>query len=458
MKQVNVDQFSAGFISGWAQDEGAGGLALELLVNGQSVGQRTADRYRADLAEAGIAGGFVGFSFILESALKDGDAVVLRAIGATEVLFEQTFDGGVSDGLTAAFAFARGIKLLAAPHWNSMVHQGPEGLLVTGALILPESIDVENIELIDLHSGEKLPFRCTPAASLLRDYYWFFDGNVFELSHDTAVASKRKRLAVVDRRHPDKINPLNIAEIPSQSDLDAFVFAGADRARRVAGSADTLQLFASGGLTQAMQLCEIADSLDLNRDAAVLDWGCGASRVLQFVAKERPDWKLSGADIDQVNIDWSEQELSSIASFTRLPLLPPSGYADQTFDLIYGLSVITHLEKATRDAWLKELARIIKPGGHLIVTYMGVWQALHCGRQDAAIDIYAQLADTGISDSSPDFALGEELSSYYKATFNTREELLAVVEPDFEVVGEYPRSLCYQDALVLKRRSTVAAG
>lgn len=452
MTDVHVDQFSAGFISGWAQNDGKGGQVLGLEINGRKIEERTADRYRADLHEAGIAGGFVGFSFLLDSPLTDGDIATLRTPGTDEPWFSKTFEGGDSPGLCAALAFADALELPTVPHWQSMVHEGPKGLFVSGALCLPKSIDIADVQMIDLYTGKILEFRVNPAGSLLRDYYWFYEGDVFELSHDTSVTDVRKRLAVVDRRQPDQVNPLNIAEIPSKADLDMFVFAGADRARRVAGSADTLPLFASGGLTQAIQLCEIADTLDLNKDAAVLDWGCGASRVLQFIAKERPEWRLSGADIDAVNIEWSEHELSDIASFSRLPLLPPSNYADRSFDLVYGLSVITHLEKATRDAWLVELARIIKPGGYLIVTYMGIWAALQCGRQDAAIDIYEQLADTGISDSSPDFALGAELSSYYKATFNTRDELLAEIAPYFETAAEYPRSLCYQDALVLKRR------
>jgi hypothetical protein len=57
-------------VSGWAfAGADAGPVALAVLVNGAVVGQTTADRYRADLAAAGVGDGRHGFSFVLPKGL-----------------------------------------------------------------------------------------------------------------------------------------------------------------------------------------------------------------------------------------------------------------------------------------------------------------------------------------------------------------------------------------------------
>jgi SAM-dependent methyltransferase len=305
--------------------------------------------------------------------------------------------------------------------------------------------------LIDLDHFESLPLELTPAEHL-SDRFWFVQGPILYASYKTTIAENRRRVAIIPKSVRSDTNQLNFAAIPSVDDLKTFVFPGAERAQRVAGGADTLHQFASGGLTQALQLFAIVDGLEeFPYNPNVLDWGSGAGRVLQFVAREKSNWRVRGADIDAVNVRWCTEYLSHLAEFATLELNPPSRFQSGSFDLIYGLSVITHLEQASRNAWLTELLRLLRPGGFLIITYMGTWAALQCGRHDAALDVYKQLEKRGLSDELKDFALGEELSRYYKATYNTRDELMSVAEPKFQVIAEFPRSLCYQDAVVLRK-------
>ena len=51
---------------------------------------------------------------------------------------------------------------------------------------------------------------------------------------------------------------------------------------------------------------------------------------------------------------------------------PPLGLEYGTFDLIWALSVFTHLTDSSL-AWLLELHKLLKPDGFLIATYMGRW-------------------------------------------------------------------------------------
>jgi hypothetical protein len=65
-----VEVATSRLVSGWAfAGADAGPVALAVLINGAIIGQTTADRYRADLAAAGIGNGHHGFRFVLPKRL-----------------------------------------------------------------------------------------------------------------------------------------------------------------------------------------------------------------------------------------------------------------------------------------------------------------------------------------------------------------------------------------------------
>jgi Hint domain len=61
----HVDGISGGFVKGWAQnaDHPDAPVCLDIYVEGQLVGQALANRYREDLAQAGVGSGHHGFAF-----------------------------------------------------------------------------------------------------------------------------------------------------------------------------------------------------------------------------------------------------------------------------------------------------------------------------------------------------------------------------------------------------------
>jgi ubiquinone/menaquinone biosynthesis C-methylase UbiE len=56
------------------------------------------------------------------------------------------------------------------------------------------------------------------------------------------------------------------------------------------------------------------------------------------------------------------------AQFEVNGLAPPLAYEANHFDFIYALSVFTHLPESLQTAWMSELARVLKPGGYLLMT------------------------------------------------------------------------------------------
>lgn len=102
----------------------------------------------------------------------------------------------------------------------------------------------------------------------------------------------------------------------------------------------------------------------------VLDFGCGAGRTLRHFLGEAADGaEIWGVDIDEPSIDWVSRNLCPPLHSSRSGSEPPLPFADGHFDLIWALSVFTHLLSPMR--WLAELHRVLASGGLLIVSYMG---------------------------------------------------------------------------------------
>lgn len=111
------------------------------------------------------------------------------------------------------------------------------------------------------------------------------------------------------------------------------------------------------------------NGLQMETFGAMLDFGCGSGRVIRHWS-HLPHTRVHGTDYNADLIAWCRQHLP-FASFSVNQLTPPLAYADDTFDFVYALSVFTHLADATQRAWMQEMRRIVKPGGHLLMTTHG---------------------------------------------------------------------------------------
>jgi SAM-dependent methyltransferase len=103
----------------------------------------------------------------------------------------------------------------------------------------------------------------------------------------------------------------------------------------------------------------------------VLDIGCGTGRLLAGWHVADPRRRLTGVDIDGELIAWNRQALPAVAEWRRSQVLPPLEFPDASFDLIQLASVFTHLPLTYQRAWIKELGRLLKPGGAALLTLHG---------------------------------------------------------------------------------------
>jgi ubiquinone/menaquinone biosynthesis C-methylase UbiE len=113
----------------------------------------------------------------------------------------------------------------------------------------------------------------------------------------------------------------------------------------------------------------------LDPDKCVLDLGCGCGRTLTWLAEEPRELQWHGCDVDAEAIAWVRENLPGVNAGVNNPL-PPLPYADESFDLLYGISVFTHLDLEYQRKWIAEFARVLKPGGVALMTFHSpsVWQ------------------------------------------------------------------------------------
>ncbi len=104
------------------------------------------------------------------------------------------------------------------------------------------------------------------------------------------------------------------------------------------------------------------------RGKRVLDFGCGVGRVLRHFAEDAGATEFWGCDIYGPGVRWLERHFPQFHVFTSHER-PPLPLPDEHFDLVYCVSVFTHLVEDAWRGWLEELRRVLKPGGLALVTY-----------------------------------------------------------------------------------------
>jgi SAM-dependent methyltransferase len=99
----------------------------------------------------------------------------------------------------------------------------------------------------------------------------------------------------------------------------------------------------------------------------ILDFGCGWGRISRFFERDTCPGDLTGVDVQPAMIEWC-RSLDPWASYQTIDTLPPTGFADASFDLIYAYGVLSHLSPRSHSAWVEEFGRLLRPGGFVIAT------------------------------------------------------------------------------------------
>jgi SAM-dependent methyltransferase len=144
------------------------------------------------------------------------------------------------------------------------------------------------------------------------------------------------------------------------------------RRLRVRAGAPGAREFAHGGRQAAAALAAVLnDAGGSIADArSVLDFGCGSGRVLPHMAMLAPTARCTGCDVDAGAITWAARHLPTL-EWSLSGAVPPLPFAAGQFDLVYSISVFSHLDEPLQDRWLAELQRVLAPGGIALLTVHG---------------------------------------------------------------------------------------
>ncbi len=111
--------------------------------------------------------------------------------------------------------------------------------------------------------------------------------------------------------------------------------------------------------------------------ARVLDLGCGAGRVMRHWIQPDgslvDDARLVGVDVDAESIDWVNANLAPSVSAVVGGSRPPLPFDDGSFDVVFALSLFTHLDVWWAE-WIAEVHRLLRPGGVAILTVLEPFQ------------------------------------------------------------------------------------
>jgi SAM-dependent methyltransferase len=192
--------------------------------------------------------------------------------------------------------------------------------------------------------------------------------------------------------------------------------------------------------------------------ATVLDFGCSSGRVVRVLHAWEPGLDLLGCDPNGPAVAWAREHLPGIR-FATSPTAPPLDLPDASVDAAFAISIWSHFDAGPARAWLDELARVVRPGGHLLLTTQG-WQS---------VAYFARLPGHALEDQRPiahdlyvdGFAFVDTFgaegdwgvpSDGWGTAFLTAEWLGAVATPRWSIALARPGAIeGNQDLYVLRR-------
>ena len=218
----------------------------------------------------------------------------------------------------------------------------------------------------------------------------------------------------------------------------------------VQGTTNVQEFLTDGGTTaQAVIDVVNANGVKFTSLRTILDFGCGCGRVIRHL-HAIPGIQLHGSDYNREPIEWCRQRLR-FARFELNGLAPPLAYERDQFDLIYALSVFTHLPESLQLSWMSELARVLRPGGHLLLTTHGECYLPYMDADEQKCFRSGRLVvrEAGSAGSNP-FFTAHPLQ--YMRTHLPPDLTIAGFVPETRRRGEPPSRLCWQDGYLLVKR------
>jgi SAM-dependent methyltransferase len=173
---------------------------------------------------------------------------------------------------------------------------------------------------------------------------------------------------------------------------------------------------------------------------SLLDVGCNVGELLIDAARRMPTMHLAGVDVNATAIADARRSLPG-ADLHQAdgPALP---FADASFDHVTCIEVIEHIPAEMRRATMREIWRVLIPGGRFILRcpHRGVFQGLDANNLRFRLPrLYARILGGGRRDAG---YAGGSAEIVWHQHFH-RAELLDLIGPGFRL-----ETICYGGLLL----------
>lgn len=265
--------------------------------------------------------------------------------------------------------------------------------------------------------------------------------NRVKRSRPVYAAGRRLRFAIGSR-----LGARNVPGVGSRAHYNDFMLTSADP-KKVAEYVNGARQFV-GILERSLREA----GRDWDDIEAALEVGCGYGRIVRELRHKLHPRRIFVCDV----IDEGARFAASEFGVNRLPVLEAAGRAcADTFELIYLLSVYTHLRRDMIEANLQQVARALKPGGVVVFTMHGQGSADTAERYEQYwLDkdrLLRELARNGYYYERYPYYYDE-----YGLTWMTRTAILNMVAhaaPELEFVAHTPMDVdAHQDTFVYRKR------
>lgn len=139
-----------------------------------------------------------------------------------------------------------------------------------------------------------------------------------------------------------------------------------DELQKLAEVEDSMWYFKALNRRMLLPLAELA-----NREASILDAGCGTGGLIKSLQAYESQWKIYGFDYSPVACEFAQSKTSAPIKQGSIENIP---FHDKQFDAVLCADVISQIEDGS--IALREFARVLKPGGILVVNvaaYQWMW-------------------------------------------------------------------------------------
>lgn len=116
-------------------------------------------------------------------------------------------------------------------------------------------------------------------------------------------------------------------------------------------------------------VAEIVMRCGATNSSSIIDLGCGSGRLAKHIGIRLPDIQYLGIDVVQELLDYAATKSPPHFRFLLNwePKIPAS---DASADMVVAFSVFTHLYHEESFAYLRDIKRVLKPGGAAVFSFL----------------------------------------------------------------------------------------